>query len=317
MDHYRAVPLSDGCHFLYTDPCIGTLSLGADALAGPPDRLICEARFRPPSDSSLPLLYTAEFDTRHNLCVMATFSAGGGDDCIGSMEEGAGVIPLNFDPPKSLDMNMQMIVLYIVPSSMFAVISEGRCRQWCVTANRDEREGDLLMDEAGTRTKGSSNNIHFADDASAETTVHRPFEIRGQPVARCHNLVELALDLGLDTVLWAFSAQGWARAWILHDGREEISSRVIVQPDGSLRHVDSNGDCSMTDDDQVVSTPKVTMGPVTNLEAILSMKTDTTVPVPQAGRYCGPATRILESDNSGGMVSVALNGITRFDVELG
>ncbi|KAG8667126.1 hypothetical protein FPOAC2_12279 [Fusarium poae] len=317
MDHYRAVPLSDDYHLLYTDPHTGTLCLGADAQAGSPDRLICEARFRPPFDSSLPVLYTAEFNTRHDLlCVMATFSVDGGDDCLGSLEEGSGIIPLSLDPTKSLDMDMQMIVLYTIPLSMFAVISDGRCRQGCVTANRDEREDNLVTSKAGERIKGSSSNIHSADDASTEKTVHHPFEIRGQPVALCHNLVELALDLGHGTFLWAFNAQGWARAWILHGGREETSGRVIVQPDGSLRHVDSNGDFTMTDDDQVVLTPKMTIEPVTNLDAILSMKTDTNVPVPQAGRYYNPATRILKCDNSGGIVSVALNGITRVDVGL-
>ncbi|GKU06894.1 f-box protein [Fusarium langsethiae] len=276
---------------------MGTLSLGTDAPAGSSDRLICEARFRPPFGSLLPVLYTAEFNTWYDLCVIATFSAGGGEDRLGSLGEGADAIPLSFDPPKTLDMDMQTIALYTVPLNVFAAISEGRFRQRCVAANRDEKEGDLVMGEAGARIKGNSSNIHFADDAPAEKTVHHPSEIRGQPIARCHNLVELSLDLGLDTlgldtVLWAFSAQGWAWAWVLHGGCQDNSSRVIVQPDGSLRHVDSDGDYIMTDDDQVVLTPKVTIEPVTNLEAILSIKTDATVPAPQAERYYGVATRI-------------------------
>lgn len=259
--------------------------MGTDVPAGSSDRLICEARFRPPFDFSLPVLYTAKFDDWCDLYVVATFSAGGGDDCLGSLEEGPGAKPLSFDPPKALDMGMQMIVLYIVPLNLFDIISEDRYSQECTIANQHETDGDLTMGEAPV--KGSSNNIQFAHDALEGKTARHMFEIRGQPVAQCHDVVELALDLGLDTVLWAFSAQGWTRAWALHGGRGDTSSHVLVQPDGCLRHVDSNGDCIMTDGDQFFPTPNVTIEPITNLEAIMSIKADATLQVPQE-RYCGP-----------------------------
>ncbi|RGP74265.1 hypothetical protein FLONG3_6177 [Fusarium longipes] len=273
-DHYRAVPLSDGFHLLYTDPRTGTLSLGTDAPAGSPDRLICEARFRPPFDSSLPVLYTAKFDAWHGLRVIATFSVGSGDDRPCS-EEDAGVTPLKFDPPKASDMDMQMIVLYNVPSSLFAVISESKCRQKCMNATQHEREGNLAG-EARERIKESCSNINH------------PFEIQGQPIARCQNLVELVLDLGPDTVLWAFSAQGWARAWALHGGCEDTSNRVVVQPDGSLRHIDSDGDYIMENDKQVITTPDIMVKPLTNLETTFLATKDATIQVPQVERYYGP-----------------------------
>ncbi|WXC63844.1 hypothetical protein SNK03_009648 [Fusarium graminearum] len=227
----------------------------------------------------------SKFDKWYDLYVVATFSAGGGDDCLGSLVEGPDVKPLSFDPPKALDMDMQMIVLYTVPFNLFAIMSEDRYSQECTIANQHETDGDLKMGEAPI--KGSSSNFQFAHDASTGKTAHHMFEIRGQPVAQCHDVVELALDLGLDTVLWAFSAQGWTQAWNLHGGRGDTSSHVLVQPDGSLRHVDSDGDCIMTDGDQFFPTPNVTIELIANLEAIMSIKADATFQVPQE-RYCGP-----------------------------
>jgi hypothetical protein len=44
----------------------------------------------------------------------------------------------------------------------------------------------------------------------------------------------------------------------------------------------------MSDDNQVVSTPKVTVEPVTNLETTLSLNTDATFQMPHIERHYGP-----------------------------
>lgn len=73
-DHYRAVPLSDGYHVLFTDPRTGQLCLGTDAPVGPLARLLRKIHFRPPAGiSESPVLYAAGSDTRHGIRVVATF----------------------------------------------------------------------------------------------------------------------------------------------------------------------------------------------------------------------------------------------------
>lgn len=261
------------------------------------------------------MLYTAEFDTSHGLCVAATFSVAGGDSSLGDPGECAGVTSIKLDPPESSDTDMQMIVLYTIPLDLFAVISEGRCRQMCMNATQYEEKGNVLGG-MGERIKGGYSSIQFPGSPSTGKTLPRPVEIRGQTVSVCHNLVELAMDSGPDTVLWAFSTQGWARAWALRSGRGKTSNRAIVQADGTLRQVDFNGDYIMSDDDQIVTAPNVFVEPLTNLETALSTKTDAAFQLPQVERYHGCATRILESDINESMVSIALNGIARVNMEL-
>lgn len=53
-DHYRAVPLSDGHHILFTDPQTGQLCLGTDAPVGSLTRLLRQVWFRPPAAAVSP-----------------------------------------------------------------------------------------------------------------------------------------------------------------------------------------------------------------------------------------------------------------------
>ncbi|KAJ4131439.1 hypothetical protein NW768_005625 [Fusarium equiseti] len=257
----------------------------------------------------------AEFDTSHGLCVAATFSVAGGDSSLEDPGECAGVTSIKLDPPEPSDTDVQMIVLYTIPLDLFAVISQGRCRRTCMNATQYE-EGGNTLGGTGERIKGSCTNTKLPESPSARKTMPRPVEIRGQPISLCHNLVELAMDLGPDTVLWAFSTQGWARAWALRSGRGKTSNRAIVQADGTLRQVDFDGDYIMSDDDQIVTAPNVIVEPLTNLQTALSTKTDAVFQLPQAERYHGCATRILESNSNECMVSIVLNGIARLNMEL-
>ncbi|KAJ3466042.1 hypothetical protein MRS44_006700 [Fusarium solani] len=230
-DHDRAVPLSDGSHILFTDPKTGYLCLGTDAPAGSLNRLIRKVWFRPPANASspLPVLYAAGADIRHGVRVVATFSVDGGDGMqLNSDEVATGC---GSGPQKAMDADKQMIVFYTIPPDLFLAMSRGRSRhRWTRTA------------------EGSYSDIDFGDPSSEATAY--PLEIRGQAVAICSNLVELALDSGPDMVLWAFSAQGWARAWALHAGREDAFNHTVVQQDGSLRQVDREGDYAMAQVEQ-------------------------------------------------------------------
>ncbi|PFH63422.1 hypothetical protein XA68_10012 [Ophiocordyceps unilateralis] len=104
-DHYRAVPLSDGYHILFTDPRTGNLCLGTDAPVGSLTRLLRKVWFRPPPEaiSPAPIVYTAGADLRHGVRVVAVFAT-------------AAVT----DQPDS-----QMIVFYSLPPDVFHDMSPG------------------------------------------------------------------------------------------------------------------------------------------------------------------------------------------------
>ncbi|CVK99872.1 uncharacterized protein FMAN_02585 [Fusarium mangiferae] len=288
--HYRPVPLGDGDHILYTDPRTGTLSLGSDATGGFLDRLICKAQFRPPmhTTSTLPVLYTAVSDTRFGVCVMATFSVGSGYDSPG---EDILTRPISPDPSITSDADKQMIVLYMIPPDVLAVISHGLCRQHCMNATQHDENGSLLV-EIGSRPKGSCNEIDSEVDGFAGVTTC-PLEVRGLPVAICCNLVELVLDSGADMILWAFCEQGWARAWALRVGHQDTPHRTVVEANGSLRQVDSKGDYNMTEEEQVVAAPDVCFEALTSAEIALKIEPDTPEQIPPTYDHGRLTTKIV------------------------
>ncbi|PTB66821.1 hypothetical protein BBK36DRAFT_1117355 [Trichoderma citrinoviride] len=217
-DHFRAVPLSDGYHILFTDPRTGSLCLGTDAPVGSLTRLLRKLWFRPPpqAHSPVPLLYTAGADTRHGVRVVATFAAG---------RRGDG------------DSNQQLIVFYTVPPDIFHDIrrTDGEARSAGYRPRGDREFGrpepvygaiDLLSDP-------------FGDDCPY------PVEIHGQVVAVCGNLTEIALNSSPDLIIWAFAAEGWAKTWALNTGRCQSKLRYAAQRDGSIRQVDADGDVLM------------------------------------------------------------------------
>lgn len=61
-DHYRAIPLSDGYHILFTDPSTGLLCLGSDAPVGGPTKLLRKIWFLGPRGESTPIAYSAGAD---------------------------------------------------------------------------------------------------------------------------------------------------------------------------------------------------------------------------------------------------------------
>ncbi|KAM5347883.1 hypothetical protein ACJ41O_007707 [Fusarium nematophilum] len=205
------------------------------------------------------------------------------------------------DPPSTVDADKQMIVFYTIPPDMFLVISRGRSLHSSIRTAED-MEMDGLSGWVDWRPEGSYRDVGFSDDRFSEGRTY-PLEIRGQPVAICSNLVELALDSGPDMVLWAFSAQGWARTWAMHAGREDAFNHTVVQQDGSLRQVDLEGDYAMAEVE--------TAAGVSATDARGSHVFDASGPRLISG---------LQGEGMGGTVSVDLveevNGIARMDVEL-
>ncbi|EQL03260.1 hypothetical protein G6O67_005480 [Ophiocordyceps sinensis] len=228
-DHYRAVPLSDGYHILFTDPRTGKLCLGTDAPVGSLTRLLRKVWFRPPAAaaSPAPILYAAGADTRHGVRVVASFAARGARGPRGTAEQPA--------------TDRQVVVFYSVPPDLFhdttlgAVVSPPSAEQ----ARATEASSAWQPDASYRAVDRFSEPFH-------NSTAY-PIEIGGQPVATCGRLSELALDSSPEMIIWAFSAEGWAKTWAVGTGGLEPYTKTTVQRDGGVRRTDYDGDVAMTE----------------------------------------------------------------------
>lgn len=313
-DHYRAIPLSDGYHILFTDPRTGNLCLGTDAPVGALNRLIRKVWFRPPASvsSTSPLLYTAGADTRHGVRVAATFSVGGESR---SVSHGG--------PQRSLEADRQIVVFYTIPPDMFHDISQTTDG---ARGPKDEYGGSPAEEYGGSlewiewRPEENYGEIDVFGSLFHDSNVY-PLEVQGQSVAICSNLVELVLDSGPDVVLWAFSAEGWARTWSMDVGRQQGFSYSAVQQDGSIREVDHDHDIVMAETEVLPTTSDVcgTVSVQKAPEKSYGTRWMQEFTAPNVGRY----QRLManwDGDRMSGTVSVDLveevSGITRMDVEL-
>lgn len=218
-DHYRAVPLGDGYHILFTDPRTGYLCLGADTPVGSRARLLRKVWFKPPADAvaSAPTLYAAGADTRHGVRVVAAFEAGRGS------EDAAG---------------RQVVVFYTVPPDLFHDMAPS------VVVTPPEAEGTSAW-QPGERYRA----VDIVSEPFANGSAY-PVEVSGQPVATCSILSELALDSLPEMIIWAFGAEGWAKTWAVDAGGAEPYARTAVQRDGSVRRVEFEGDMVMTESEE-------------------------------------------------------------------
>ncbi|KKP01097.1 F-box domain-containing protein [Trichoderma harzianum] len=230
-DHFRAVPLSDGYHILFTDPRTGCLCLGTDAPVGSLTRLLRKVWFRPPSQaySPMPLLYVAGSDTRHGVRVVATFAAR-------PQHDGTPLDERTFpsDTGATEDSSQQLIVFYTVPPDVFHDIrradAEARSAGYRPTESRRFGQQELTY-----------GHINLVSDPFGQDS-HYPVEVYGQVVATCGNLTEIALNSSPDLIIWAFAAEGWAKTWALNNGKNEPIINSAAHRDGSVRQADSDGD---------------------------------------------------------------------------
>lgn len=161
-DHYRAIPLSDGVHVLFTDPISGLLCLGSDAPLGGPTKLLRKFVFLPPGYVStttklLPTCYTAAQELPWGIRVAAIYMDGS-------------------------------LVLFNVPSDCFEHVKEIRNTPdiW------DEEAGvfaqsDLLMDVLMDIQRTSDEAMPDNPDAELHSQTHthrRPFRTIQVPGVR-------------------------------------------------------------------------------------------------------------------------------------
>lgn len=73
-DHYRAIPLSDGYHILFTDPSSRNLYLGCDAPLGGPTKLLRKILLEPPEPDAVPSVYVAAAELAYGARIVAAYA---------------------------------------------------------------------------------------------------------------------------------------------------------------------------------------------------------------------------------------------------
>ncbi|KAL3417821.1 F-box domain-containing protein [Phlyctema vagabunda] len=220
-DHYRAVPLSDGHHILFTDPETGLLCLGSDAPVGGPTKLLRKIWFQGPTEHVSPIAYAGGADLKRGARVVAAFGTGG----------------------------EQSIWLFSVPVDVFTTnIDEAiRGMQWSRS----------LSDLEVTKTRW----VAWWPDPSVQQWLHDmhnpvsglvprslwPLKVRGQQIGTCPGLVDLAIHSGPEMIVWAFGKGGIAKVWQLDCGKQNLLQQRMISRHGTVREVDQNGDVEMLD----------------------------------------------------------------------
>ncbi|PVH85688.1 hypothetical protein DL98DRAFT_511267 [Cadophora sp. DSE1049] len=239
-DHYRAVPLSDGYHILFTDPASGLLCLGSDAPVGGPTKLLRKIWFHcPESESTMgssttttPVAYTAGSDLTHGVRVCAAFGTG----------------------------SEQSIWLFSVPTDIFGASqlpkASSTTASWLNASSSHDTVAAKAEDEwmnwwpsDGLQQWLSSGSPSDPAPGILPKSVW-PVKIQGQRIGTCKGLVDLAMDSGRHMAVWAFSKSGIATVWKLDDGRTQSIQSILVVRDGTIREVEcheSGKDIEMVD----------------------------------------------------------------------
>jgi hypothetical protein len=222
-DHYRAVPLSDGYHIIFTDPATGLLCLGSDAPAGGPTKLLRKIWFHGPEGQGVPVTYTGGSDLTWGVRVVAAFGTG----------------------------TEQSVWFFSVPGDVFAAsqgpfMSSGGSSLFRPSLSRESKNADWMD---WWPDDGMQEWLNHANDPVAGILARGvwPVKIRGQEIGTCAGLVDLAIDSGPHMTVWAFSKEGIAKVWQIDDGKPRGLKQRFVVRDGTVRETDGDGDIEMID----------------------------------------------------------------------
>ncbi|APA06498.1 hypothetical protein sscle_02g012680 [Sclerotinia sclerotiorum 1980 UF-70] len=220
-DHYRAVPLSDGYHILFTDPSTGALCLGSDAPVGGPTKLLRKVWFQGPEGRGSPTVYAGGADLRWGVRVVAAF---------GSCTE-------------------QSIWMFSVPGDVFhaaqsfpSLLESSVVHKRSISKNSKNMQWlDWWPDEG---LQAWLDLIRHPVPGILPGSMW-PVRIKGQRIGTCSNIVDLAIDSSNGITIWAFSTDGIAKIWHLEDGKHRDLARLSVLRDGTIRENDYEGDIEL------------------------------------------------------------------------
>ena len=215
-DHFRAVPVSDGSHVIFTDPANGLLCLGSDAPLGGPTKLIRKVVFTPPPHSEgtqcSPIRYTAGKALQWGLRIIAVYDDG-------------------------------QVVLYNIPADLFKRMQDlhASADVW------DENSGvigqsDLLMDSWMTSHPNASIEPHSGNEAasSSATSPSKPLQISGATLFTVED--DVVDDLAVQTdggglSLWVFYRSGRAERYGIYSPRGHQKTLKCVGENGLVYDV--------------------------------------------------------------------------------
>lgn len=212
-DHYRAIPLSDGFHILFTDPESDMLCLGSDAPIGDPRRLLRKIMFVPPVDGAVPRMYASGFNV------------------------GAG--------PRIVAAYGDTLVLYSVPPDVFSLSRKEQ------KANRATREAEVAEEAVWLRwwNEGDLPSNHPGTSSASEDGADMarvgppksvwPLFVRGQVLGSVEGLVDIAVNEVEGLAIWGFGADGRAGVWSVDDGVGSGVGLRVVERDGSVVSIPS------------------------------------------------------------------------------
>lgn len=220
-NHFRAVPVGDGHHILFTDPASGCLCLGSDAPIGGPTKLLRKIWLEGPQDS-IPLVYASGSNLSWGVRIAAVYGTG----------------------------DQQSLWFFSVPLDIFAAEQSqtSSTNPLFKTKARHDRNND--MEWRAWLGKNNSNQEPLcgaSSSTSSEPDQLWPVKIRGQYICNCEQVVGLAVDSGPDMVIWTFGSNGLAMSWRFDDGKSLEHQAFTVMPDGTIRARDNEGDISMDD----------------------------------------------------------------------
>jgi hypothetical protein len=212
-DHYRAVPLSDGYHILFTDPLTELLCLGSDAPAGGPTKLLRRIWFQGPKGKGSPVAYAGGADLNHGVRVVAAYDIGN---------------------------KKQTIWLYSVPRDIFAASQASLSvvgSSWLNSGSRQEMKRNVEW-MAWLPDGGLQEWLNHAGEPVGGVLPKSvwPVRIQGQEIAVCDAIIDLAIDSSPAMTIWAFCRDGIAKVWKLDDRNQASESTTFAVGFTNLKH---------------------------------------------------------------------------------
>lgn len=221
-DHYRAVPLSDGYHILFTDPATGLLCLGSDAPVGGPTKLLRKIWFQGPEEISTPTAYASGSHITSGIRVIAAYGIG----------------------------DQHSIWMFSVPSDVFSV---SQCEPSVLSVagtniaqpntsriNRHEQNTDWM---AWSSDKNLHEWVNHTQDPVPGVLPRGiwPVKIKGQFIGTCTGIADLTIHSGAQMSIWAFGKDGLATVWKIDNGTGGRVRKYCVARDGTVKEtIDSN-----------------------------------------------------------------------------
>ncbi|KZL69848.1 F-box domain-containing protein [Colletotrichum tofieldiae] len=276
-DNYRAIPLNDGSHILFTDPRTGYLCLGADSPIGSMTRLQRKVQFWPPSTacSNAPTLCAVGADLTNGVRVAAVFPTAQWVDQLGFQSE------------------KQLLVFYTLPPDMFKDIS--RFGNLADMLDRPMADWTAWWPMSAIRAFAAAHGSCLKKSSFLQSGPSYPIDIHGKVVAVCSGIVDLSLDSGPDMI----------RSTVLRDG-----SMREVDGDGDVVMDDVDLDLQLEDSRQTVTRP------LTKDDEVAAESASPSPDRPLSYRYYRLTTRGKEEDVVNANCLENIQGVARLDVEL-